>query len=179
LNTKWDDIQGAGMPPRRIATIGLCLFATLQALPLCAAETARPDRVSFYFAAHEDDWQLFMNPPAFQDVIDGQAVNVGLGANGEIHFDAAGFAKAIRLAHGFRDDKDVAEKNGSVEAEPADGLKGNFGREFGILDKLQESVFFLELAIFRKRTSRLTHQPDWRTIHRAAMASVEEALAKS
>lgn len=27
-------------------------------------------RVSFYFSAHEDDWQLFMNPPAFQDVLD-------------------------------------------------------------------------------------------------------------
>ena len=27
------------------------------------------DKVSFYFAAHEDDWQLFMNPSAFQDVI--------------------------------------------------------------------------------------------------------------
>lgn len=28
-------------------------------------------RVSFYFAPHLDDWQLFMNPPAFQDVLDG------------------------------------------------------------------------------------------------------------
>jgi hypothetical protein len=27
-------------------------------------------RVSFYFAAHEDDWQLFMNPSAFRDVLD-------------------------------------------------------------------------------------------------------------
>ena len=25
----------------------------------------KPDKVSFYFAAHEDDWQLFMNPSAF------------------------------------------------------------------------------------------------------------------
>jgi hypothetical protein len=33
--------------------------------PRAAAE---PDKVSFYFAAHEDDWQLFMNPSAFQDV---------------------------------------------------------------------------------------------------------------
>ena len=30
-----------------------------------------PDKVAFYFAAHEDDWQLFMNPSAFQDVIKG------------------------------------------------------------------------------------------------------------
>jgi hypothetical protein len=28
------------------------------------------EKVSFYFAAHEDDWQLFMNPTAFQDVVD-------------------------------------------------------------------------------------------------------------
>jgi len=28
-------------------------------------------RVSFYFSAHEDDWQLFMNPAAFYDVRDG------------------------------------------------------------------------------------------------------------
>jgi hypothetical protein len=28
-------------------------------------------RVSFYFSAHEDDWQLFMNPAAFHDVLDG------------------------------------------------------------------------------------------------------------
>lgn len=27
-------------------------------------------RVSFYFSAHADDWQLFMNPPAFRDVLD-------------------------------------------------------------------------------------------------------------
>ncbi len=29
-----------------------------------------PARVAFYFSAHEDDWQLFMNPPAFHDVLD-------------------------------------------------------------------------------------------------------------
>lgn len=28
------------------------------------------ERVAFYFSAHEDDWQLFMNPPAFADVLD-------------------------------------------------------------------------------------------------------------
>lgn len=26
------------------------------------------DKASFYFAAHPDDWQLFMNPSAFEDV---------------------------------------------------------------------------------------------------------------
>jgi hypothetical protein len=30
----------------------------------------KPQKVSFYFSAHEDDWQLFMNPAAFHDVAD-------------------------------------------------------------------------------------------------------------
>jgi len=29
------------------------------------------ESVAFYFSPHEDDWQLFMNPPAFRDVRDG------------------------------------------------------------------------------------------------------------
>lgn len=35
-----------------------------------------PARVSFYFAAHEDDWQLFMNPSAFKDVADAKTRTV-------------------------------------------------------------------------------------------------------
>ena len=46
------------------AFVVLTAFAGGQAL---AAD--RPAKVSFYFAAHEDDWQLFMNPSAFQDVL--------------------------------------------------------------------------------------------------------------
>jgi hypothetical protein len=33
-----------------------------------SAANADTSKVSFYFAAHEDDWQLFMNPAAFDDV---------------------------------------------------------------------------------------------------------------
>ena len=44
--------------------------------PALAGQAKRPDKVSFYFAAHEDDWQLFMNPSAFQDVINGAAKTV-------------------------------------------------------------------------------------------------------
>jgi hypothetical protein len=55
---------------------GLLLGAIGQSSPAFAADGARPDRVSFYFAAHEDDWQLFMNPSAFQDVVDGAAKTV-------------------------------------------------------------------------------------------------------
>ncbi len=49
--------------------VNACLAgAVLGCTPALAAQAARPDKVSFYFAAHEDDWQLFMNPSAFQDV---------------------------------------------------------------------------------------------------------------
>jgi len=74
-----------------------CLaLATLCAAPAGADETRRPDKVSFYFAAHEDDWQLFMNPSAFQDVMGSAAKTVfvyltagddgaGLGSRGRKH----------------------------------------------------------------------------------------------
>src|SRR6185312_17121689 len=55
------------------------MTAYRKALQVCLVLTAccggqalaadKPDKVSFYFAAHEDDWQLFMNPSAFQDVL--------------------------------------------------------------------------------------------------------------
>jgi hypothetical protein len=44
-----------------------CL-AALAAAPACAGEAGEADKVSVYFAAHQDDWQLFMNPSAFDDV---------------------------------------------------------------------------------------------------------------
>ncbi|HEY5128841.1 MAG TPA: hypothetical protein VIJ35_16390 [Bradyrhizobium sp.] len=82
--------------PRTIATVGLVIAAIFQTLPGFAAEGGRPDKVSFYFAAHEDDWQLFMNPSAFEDVINGAAKTVfihmtagdaglGTGRNGRKH----------------------------------------------------------------------------------------------
>jgi hypothetical protein len=41
------------------------------------AEDVQPEgKVSFYFAAHEDDWQLFMNPSAFMDVANAKAKSV-------------------------------------------------------------------------------------------------------
>jgi uncharacterized membrane protein len=52
------------------------VLAALAAAPALAGEAAPPDKVSFYFAAHEDDWQLFMNPSAFQDVIGAAAKTV-------------------------------------------------------------------------------------------------------
>lgn len=60
---------------RTIAKVFLA-GALLGAAPASGAEGARPDKVSFYFAAHQDDWQLFMNPSAFHDVIGGAAKTV-------------------------------------------------------------------------------------------------------
>ncbi len=61
-----------------LRSIATCFIVTaiLQASPALAGEGGRPDKVSFYFAAHEDDWQLFMNPSAFQDVINGAAKTI-------------------------------------------------------------------------------------------------------
>ena len=60
---------------RSLATLIACA-AIVCAAPARADEVKRPDKVSFYFAAHEDDWQLFMNPSAFEDVIAGAAKTV-------------------------------------------------------------------------------------------------------
>lgn len=62
----------------RLLLIANCLVVILflQAAPAAAGEDQRSDKVSFYFAAHEDDWQLFMNPSAFEDVINGAAKTV-------------------------------------------------------------------------------------------------------
>ena len=57
--------------------VAVCLAgAVLASAPASADDGKRPDKVSFYFAGHEDDWQLFMNPSAFQDVIKGAAKTV-------------------------------------------------------------------------------------------------------
>src|SRR5215468_8340297 len=64
------------MPISRQIAAACLVGAILVNVPAQADEAKRPDKVSFYFAAHEDDWQLFMNPSAFQDVIKGAAKTV-------------------------------------------------------------------------------------------------------
>jgi len=81
---------------RSIANACLATFLIAGTPALAADDHARPDKVSFYFAAHADDWQLFMNPSAFQDVIAGAAKTVfihvtagdaglGIGSGGRKH----------------------------------------------------------------------------------------------
>jgi hypothetical protein len=51
--------------------VAACLIIAALQIPTAIADDVRsPAKVSFYFAAHQDDWQLFMNPSAFQDVAD-------------------------------------------------------------------------------------------------------------
>jgi hypothetical protein len=52
---------------KRRALAACCLTIGLAHASIAKADQTY-DAVSFYFAAHQDDWQLFMNPSAFQDV---------------------------------------------------------------------------------------------------------------
>lgn len=52
---------------RSAVTLALAVVMLPASLTL-AADGGQVEKVSFYFAAHQDDWQLFMNPSAFQDV---------------------------------------------------------------------------------------------------------------
>ncbi len=74
----------------------VAVLGALACAPAFAGEGAPADKVSFYFAAHQDDWQLFMNPSAFEDVAGGAAktvfvhvtagdAGIGTGANGRKH----------------------------------------------------------------------------------------------
>jgi hypothetical protein len=51
-----------------LAGLSTALMPTLSVRAESAADGRSPEKVSFYFAAHQDDWQLFMNPSAFLDV---------------------------------------------------------------------------------------------------------------
>jgi len=93
--------------------------------PACAEDGKRPAKVSFYFAAHEDDWQLFMNPSAFEDVISGAGKTVfvhmtagdaglGMGRGGRKHpFYLARENGALEAIH-FMADADGVPVAGSA-----------------------------------------------------------------
>jgi len=83
-------------PPCRFAPVFALSAALVAAHAGHAQDVSQPERVSFYFAAHEDDWQLFMNPTAFGDVADPKTktvfihvtagdAGVGIGTRGRKH----------------------------------------------------------------------------------------------
>jgi hypothetical protein len=82
--------------PSRVAAAFAVAVALLAAQDGLAHDGRQPERVSFYFAAHEDDWQLFMNPSAFADINEGKTktvfihvtagdAGVGVGTRGRKH----------------------------------------------------------------------------------------------
>lgn len=94
--------------PRLI--VAICLAGSLLAAgPALAQDAKRPAKVSFYFAAHEDDWQLFMNPSAFEDVISGAAKTVF------VHLTAGDAGLGIGLA-GRKHPFYLARENGAEAA---------------------------------------------------------------
>lgn len=113
--------------------VKLCLAgAVLAAAPSWAAENTRPDKVSFYFAAHEDDWQLFMNPSAFQDVIEGATKTVfihvtagdaglGTGSGGRKHPFYLARENGAEQAVRFMADTDRAPVSRTVSNLPFNG----------------------------------------------------------
>ena len=54
----------------------LCVAIGLLQAHAALAQGSGPQKVSFYFAAHQDDWQLFMNPSAFVDVTESDTKTV-------------------------------------------------------------------------------------------------------
>jgi hypothetical protein len=60
----------------RFLLIGCFGTALLQPHPVLAQDARPYEEVSFYFAAHQDDWQLFMNPNAFLDVTNAKTKTV-------------------------------------------------------------------------------------------------------
>src|SRR5688500_8171977 len=56
---------------RNTLSLSLLLVLFVHASPCAENTTASPQNtniVAFYFGAHPDDWQLFMNPNAYYDV---------------------------------------------------------------------------------------------------------------
>ena len=90
---------------------GACLAVGLLLAPCARADDVQaPDKVSFYFAAHEDDWQLFMNPSAFQDVADTGTKTVF------VHITAVQAAGLRGLNEGQKVSYEVAMERGKAAA---------------------------------------------------------------
>lgn len=109
----------------------LCLLAGLQQAAL-AAEGPAYDKVSFYFAAHQDDWQLFMNPSAFQDVAGDRTkavfvhmtagdAGLGTGAGGKRHPFYLARENGAELAVRFMADTDKAPLGKTVSTMAFNG----------------------------------------------------------
>ena len=119
---------------RGMRSIGyaVLLCGALQTVPALATDAPRPDKVSYYFAAHEDDWQLFMNPSAFEDVAGGSAKTVfihitagdagmGIGAGGRKHPFFLARENGAETALRFMTDADAMPSSRSVTTMSLNG----------------------------------------------------------
>jgi hypothetical protein len=96
------------MPLRFLANVILSISLLAPTLA-SAAGSDKPNKISFYFAAHEDDWQLFMNPNAFEDVIGGARKTVF------IHLTAGDDGLGVG-SDGRKHPYYLARENGALEA---------------------------------------------------------------
>jgi hypothetical protein len=108
------------------------LLGAVRVMPGLADDIARPDKVSFYFAAHQDDWQLFMNPSAFEDAVGGAAKTVfihvtagdaglGIGLGGRKHPFYLARENGAETAVRFMVDADDAPVSRSITNMPFNG----------------------------------------------------------
>jgi hypothetical protein len=114
---------------------------------------------------------------AFGERCDIQSVDVSRSFEKKIHFDSAFVAELVSLPQTFGEDENVAENDGGIEVEASQRLQGDFGGEFGSLDKLDKGVFLLENAIFGQSATGLSHQPNGRAIDGFATGGCKETLA--
>lgn len=109
-----------------------CFVAWLFSAGPGLAADGRPEKVSVYFAAHEDDWQLFMNPTAFQDVINGAAKTVfvhvtagdaglGTGRGGRTHPYYLARENGAQAAVRFMSDTEQGPGSPSASTMPVNG----------------------------------------------------------
>lgn len=118
--------------------VAACLAGGLMATaPGLAQDAKRPDKVSFYFAAHEDDWQLFMNPSAFEDVIGGATKTVF------VHLTAGDAGLGIGLG-GRKHPFYLARENGAESA-----IRFMANAHSVPAERLSESMTFNGHSIYR------------------------------
>ena len=115
------------------------------------SDPRKPQRVAIYFSAHEDDWQLFMNPPAFRDVLEETArcvfvhmtagdAGLGTGTGGRRHplylARESGAESAIRF---------MADANGQMPGTPAADAPSYAGHAVRRVVYRNAAAYFLRL----------------------------------
>ena len=86
-------------------------------------------------------------------------------------------AELDRLAHGIRNDQDIGEQDGGVEAEAAYRLQRRLDRELRRVAEFEEAWRPRpQCAVFRQIPACLAHQPDRDAIDRLAQQGPDQRL---